>query len=602
MFPNTSGPAGRAKGSRLHDPYSSKDESYYLLLELVSQDPTVQNCFKVIQSTCLAQGIHLKVRGRSPSPAFQAFMDRHYVPFCENALRSMFAVGFVPWRLRRLASGDAAPEVLPLGTYTWSIESRPRSRSVGPGGRGKDIESERYRAYEQELRDTFASHKSFFARDNHPYTIPSDFHKKTTISGDEEKPLVGQRPRVDPNAEYDTAIKGNKTENGGMEDDRANSPKTENGGMEDDRANSPDKGKKRKRNNDALYVRQQQALQRQRFVADDDASKILQYHIELIVSSNCTERDIELYEYVSPTNDITLNSPMYQTVPSPMAHILVDYRNLRQAMLRRNYADAWNTQAKLVVSYQSSKNMYEVNEGQTISNDWDYPQNQIGVATDSNLPADVEQNLLVRDELLERMKDAKTVDHKPIIYTLPKNSKLESFGGLTSIQEIEPMQQRLSKDISQIMGIPWELIGGGYSVKAGEKKALENGRVFVTSMMAICKHLQALLTDVYLASFGGDVDDIQFILRPTPRIEVGTVQELVMLMDAGVVSVDDAHSYSNMLLGIDLHTHTGKTASSGRFSRSYVTPSNEKDMIQAKAAAQAKLKAAAAKPAKKVNK
>lgn len=84
----------------------------------------------------------------------------------------------------------------------------------------------------------------------------------------------------------------------------------------------------------------------------------------------------------------------------------------------------------------------------------------------------------------EKAQEAKHVDHKPVIYTLPKNSKLESFGALSSIQDIEPMQIKLSKDISQIMGIPWELIGGGYSSKAGEKKALENGRVFVSSSVA----------------------------------------------------------------------------------------------------------------------
>ena len=73
-------------------------------------------------------------------------------------------------------------------------------------------------------------------------------------------------------------------------------------------------------------------------------------------------------------------------------------------MLRRNYADAWNTQAKFVCSYASQKNMYQVNEGQPIVDDWDYPQNRLGIATDSNLPADVEQNALVRDELMEKMK------------------------------------------------------------------------------------------------------------------------------------------------------------------------------------------------------
>lgn len=32
---------------------------------------------------------------------------------------------------------------------------------------------------------------------------------------------------------------------------------------------------------------------------------------------------------------------MYATVVSPIAHLLVDYKNLRQAQIRRSHADAW---------------------------------------------------------------------------------------------------------------------------------------------------------------------------------------------------------------------------------------------------------------------
>jgi len=31
----------------------------------------------------------------------------------------------VPWRLRKLSTGDVVPEVIPLGLFTWSIESIP---------------------------------------------------------------------------------------------------------------------------------------------------------------------------------------------------------------------------------------------------------------------------------------------------------------------------------------------------------------------------------------------------------------------------------------------------------------------------------------------
>ena len=98
-----------------------RDESYSLLLELCSQEPTLQACFKVIESTCLARGIMLRIGGREPSEEFRRFVNRHYLPFAESAIRYFFALGFVPWRLRKLSTGDVVPEAIPLGIFTWSI-------------------------------------------------------------------------------------------------------------------------------------------------------------------------------------------------------------------------------------------------------------------------------------------------------------------------------------------------------------------------------------------------------------------------------------------------------------------------------------------------
>lgn len=147
-------------------------------------------------------------------------------------------------------------------------------------------------------------------------------------------------------------------------------------------------------------------------------------------------QDVEIYEFVCPTYNVSLNSAMYSTVPSPLSNIIVDYKALREAVLRRNYADAWNTQAKLICSYTSQRNAYHVSEGNPITapNDWDYPQNRLGITTDSNLPSDMEQNAFVRDHLFETMLQGKPVDHKPVVYTLPKNTKIESMGALQSIQ------------------------------------------------------------------------------------------------------------------------------------------------------------------------
>lgn len=38
-------------------------ESFYLLLELGTQDPVMQHCIKTLQGICLAQGIKLATKG-----------------------------------------------------------------------------------------------------------------------------------------------------------------------------------------------------------------------------------------------------------------------------------------------------------------------------------------------------------------------------------------------------------------------------------------------------------------------------------------------------------------------------------------------------------
>lgn len=68
------------------------------------------------------------------------------------------------------------------------------------------------------------------------------------------------------------------------------------------------------------------------------------YSITFTESCGVLENDVEIYEFMQPTNSITRSSVLYESIPSPLAHILVDYRNMRQAQMRQAYADVYNTQ------------------------------------------------------------------------------------------------------------------------------------------------------------------------------------------------------------------------------------------------------------------
>lgn len=132
------------------------------------------------------------------------------------------------------------------------------------------------------------------------------------------------------------------------------------------------------------------------------------------------------------------------------------------------------------------------------------------------------------------------------------------------------------------MGIPYEFIAGGYSTTQGSKKSEENTRIFVTNMMEICRHLCILMQNVYCATYGGTLHDVEFSMRPTPRIAIDTVADLKILLDAGVIEHNNAMEISNMLLGMELKQGAGKTANAGGASKQYMTPAqlNERSQVE----------------------
>uniref|UniRef100_A0A6T8KLY8 Uncharacterized protein n=2 Tax=Hemiselmis andersenii TaxID=464988 RepID=A0A6T8KLY8_HEMAN len=552
-----------------------RDESYLLLLELITQEPTIQNCFKIIESTCLAQGIDVTMDGNPATKEFKTFIEKYYVSFCENAIRCFFACGFVPWRLRKIASGDPVPEVIPFGLYSWTVENNtnhPLTSSKSGNSRSGSInDKQRQIGYGVDVDGDLQKKKEQEKKPDH-YTRMAQVHfqkQKTYFGSGSFQPyqLQGDLGTMKGNA---------KAKDDGSEPD----PKRRKAIEREEEHNPKSVVPKRSVVQSAAYERQRRALERQPNVADDYDSKLLHYKIHFNRSCRCIEDEVEIYEYLQPSMDVTTNSILYRTVPSPMSHLLIDYRNLRHAMIRKEYADNWNTQSKMICSYTSQKNIYQVSEGNPIVNDWN-TQNRLGMANDYNLPMEMDQNAYTRDAITETIAGQKDEVHKPVVYTLPKNSKLENVPHLESIQDTDKMETKLAKDIASIMGIPYEIIGGGYGDKQGKKKSLENSRIFTTNMVNICRHLEHLLKDVYTASYGSMQHEVKFTLRATPRIEINNVEEVCMLLEAGVVSFNDAMTISNMLLGVDLQQGAGQQASAGQFNRTFVTPNHKKDLIVA---------------------
>lgn len=457
---------------------STRDESYMLLLELGMQEPTVQACIKIVQSTCLAQGMQISIKGKKSSESFQSFINKYYIPFAEEAVRCFFVLGFVPWRLRKLASGDAAPECIPLGLFTWSIESMPTARNRQRNKRQRLLQDSHQSLLQTQdqlaAERSFQKQKSFFAdtdkKEKNRFN-PLSSSSKNTEKEAEEKPSAEQGSRHTP-----------------------------------------------------AYYRQKQAMQRLSLTMpgnggapmDDEESKLLRYTIAFTENCGLMEEEVEIYEFVPPSNNVTRTSVLYGSVPSPIAHILVDYRNMRHSQIMQSYADAYNMQAKFICSYKtqvsadkSSGDKFPAVAGQAQDDSyWDQVRGP--PAADNRLPTEMGANLFTRDMLTEAMVANKEADHQPIVYTLPKNTTLENQQKLESILNIPQMQVTLlfivsfscklffdcvhkqikfAKDVCSLMGIPYEMVSGGYDeMRSGEKKrTASNNKIFITNMMSLCR-------------------------------------------------------------------------------------------------------------------
>jgi len=93
----------------------------YEIAEILYNDSFFQQCIRVIESNVLTREIIFKPRGVEPSNDFAYFIRCHYDPFIRQALRQIYAYGFVAWRIRKLNSGDMVPEALPLASFSWRV-------------------------------------------------------------------------------------------------------------------------------------------------------------------------------------------------------------------------------------------------------------------------------------------------------------------------------------------------------------------------------------------------------------------------------------------------------------------------------------------------
>lgn len=409
-------------------------ESQSLLLELVTSEPTILQCFRIVESTCLSQGIFCRIKEKEVSDSFQRFLNEHYIPFCRMAIRAIFTYGFVPWRVRRLGKGDEIPEVLPPGTFSWHTE-------VGP----------------------------------------------------EERNKKRQRPR-----------------GGGPSSSSSERPA------------------------ESSLI--------------DDESRLVVYRITP-TAGGLREEDVCIYISTPPSLDVSVNSNLYATVPSPLSYLLTDYKNLREAQRRRSHADAWNTTARLVCTFRPNMRV-EDNPTQYLM-DFIHEDHYAAPAVGESLfPRLMAHNVWQREHVMRRQFMETPSNHHPEIYALPRDHDVAPQQRLEPCEDLQFLLEKYRRDVSSLTGVPHEMIiGRDNGNPETARKTISSGRIFSTNMHEVCKHVQTLLSHVYSRIYGGSPNDVDFLLVPMPRLEVETIQDFKVLHEIGALTPDMTIKLSRVLLG-----------------------------------------------------
>ena len=92
------------------------------------------------------------------------------------------------------------------------------------------------------------------------------------------------------------------------------------------------------------------------------------------------------------------------------------------------------------------------------------PQNRSGISSDDYIPSEMNTNMFMRDRIMETLISCKDTPHKPDVYTLPKNTSLESTPKLEPCTNLENLQFNMRSSIAKLIGIPCELLEGAFNL------------------------------------------------------------------------------------------------------------------------------------------
>jgi len=223
------------------------------------------------------------------------------------------------------------------------------------------------------------------------------------------------------------------------------------------------------------------------------------YRVQITSPLEYKDKDVAIFVHTAPALDVSVNSMLYATVPSPLSHVLTDYKNLRQAQIRRSHADAWNTTAKLICSFKPTIRVQE-DPGASLMDFADdsyyQPGMHMGIPAFAPLNA---TNLWSRDAQIKKQFDqgAAGTTHQPDVYTLPRDHDVAQQPMLTPCEDLDFLMSKFQRDVCAVTGVPEEMVRSqAHGAQETVRKTMASGRIFSSNMVEVCRQLQELLRQV----------------------------------------------------------------------------------------------------------
>jgi hypothetical protein len=234
---------------------------------------------------------------------------------------------------------------------------------------------------------------------------------------------------------------------------------------------------------------------------------LLQYFIH-IEGITVDMEQIHIYVVYSPVR--LRDSAHLSALYSPLKSLLFEYGLLRDAQVRRAYADEWNTTARMVTAFEPKRlQTDDVDKGLLETGFTAVPDPDEHMVTFQNMQLQYE----TRDAHISRTMQ-KDVKHQPIFYNLPKSHRLEATHAITPCEDITFLMHKFRQDVSMFLGIPIQLIDVG----TDQKRVSKDDAPLISNMMYQCGKtyattMQHLLYHVYTTLYPESNQLVSFELQ-----------------------------------------------------------------------------------------